>query len=70
MRNIVPIKMYEYLASSKPVFCTNLSGIMKEFGEENGIHFVKNQREMIGEIKRLVNSDYLINLGEKARKTV
>src|SRR5207247_8734829 len=37
MRNIVPIKMYEYLAASKPVIATRLSGVFREFGEGHGV---------------------------------
>ena len=32
MMNIVPIKVYEYMAAGKPVIATNLPGLMKEFG--------------------------------------
>ena len=31
MQDIVPIKMYEYMAMGKPVICTKLNGIMREF---------------------------------------
>ncbi len=30
MMNIVPIKIYEYMAMGKPVIATNLPGILKE----------------------------------------
>ena len=35
MQDIVPIKIYEYMAMGKPVITTMLPGIMKEFGKEN-----------------------------------
>ena len=37
MQDIVPIKLYEYLAMAKPVIATRLPGIVMEFGEGNGI---------------------------------
>ncbi len=37
MHDIVPIKMYEYMAMGKPIIATKLYGVMKEFGEGNGI---------------------------------
>ena len=37
MRDIVPIKLYEYLACGKPVIATRLPGIWTEFGSKNGI---------------------------------
>lgn len=40
MMNIVPIKVYEYMAMGKPVITTELPGIQKEFGLDNGISYV------------------------------
>jgi glycosyltransferase involved in cell wall biosynthesis len=37
MQDIVPIKMYEYMTLGKPVICTRLPGIIREFGEGNGV---------------------------------
>jgi hypothetical protein len=36
MRNIVPIKMYEYVAMRKPAITTPLHGVLREFGDDNG----------------------------------
>ena len=41
MQDIVPIKMYEYMAMKKPVIATRLPGVMKEFGEDNGVVYVE-----------------------------
>jgi glycosyltransferase involved in cell wall biosynthesis len=46
MQNIVPIKLYEYMAMAKPVITTTLPGIMKEFGNENGILYVNEPSEV------------------------
>jgi len=47
MRNIVPIKMYEYMAAAKPVIASNLYGIMKEFGNDNGIFYVARPEDVL-----------------------
>ena len=47
MQDIVPIKIYEYMAMGKPVITTMLPGIMKEFGEENGISYVNKPSEVL-----------------------
>lgn len=46
MQDIVPIKLYEYMALGKPVIATNLPGISKEFGKENGISYVNGPSEV------------------------
>ncbi len=47
MKDIVPIKIYEYLAMHKPVITTTLSGVMKEFGKDNGVLYVQSQEDVI-----------------------
>jgi glycosyltransferase involved in cell wall biosynthesis len=39
-REIVPMKVYEYLAAGKPVVAARLPGLLAEFGEDNGILYV------------------------------
>ena len=41
MRNIVPIKIYEYLEMGKPVIAIKLPGITKEFGKNNEVVYKK-----------------------------
>ena len=64
MQDIVPIKLYEYMALGKPVIATALPGISKEFGEENGISYVKGPSEVPG---NALNIDIEVE-GNKARK--
>lgn len=47
MQNIVPIKLYEYMAMGKPVLTTNLPGIKKEFGMDNGVLYVEKSENVI-----------------------
>lgn len=66
MQDIVPIKVYEYMAMGKPVLTTNLPGIKAEFGEEFGVVYVDLPEIVL--IKSLnINMD---NIGKKGRKFV
>ena len=47
MQDIVPIKIYEYMAMAKPVICTKLPGIMMEFGWDNGISYVDTPEDVV-----------------------
>lgn len=69
-RSIVPIKTYEYMAMKKPVLATKLPGVIKEFGEGNGVIYVDNPEDVIKKAIELVSSDNITNLGLKARKFV
>lgn len=71
MQDIVPIKMYEYMASGKPVIATGLPGIIKEFGYDSGVEYVDDPRQVIERVITL-NEDKkrLINYGSRARKFV
>ena len=70
MRDIVPIKTYEYMAMQKPVIATRLPGVMKEFGEENGVVYVDKPEEVIATALELVRTGQARELGLKARKFV
>lgn len=70
MMNIVPIKMYEYMAAGKPVIATRLPGLMKEFGEGNGIVYVRESKEVLKAGIELIQSNRLKTEGEKAKKFV
>jgi len=66
MQDIVPIKVYEYMAMGKPVLTTNLPGIKAEFGEEVGVVYVDLPEIVL--IKSLnINMN---NIGKKGRKFV
>jgi glycosyltransferase involved in cell wall biosynthesis len=62
MQDIVPIKLYEYMAMSKPVITTKLPGIMMEFGEENGIHYVDKPSDVLDKV-------YNIDVNDEGRKS-
>lgn len=64
MQDIVPIKLYEYMAMGKPVIATTLPGIMKEFGNDNGILYANESSEVP---EKALNIDIKLE-GKKARK--
>ena len=47
MQDIVPIKIYEYMAMGKPVITTSLSGIIMEFGNNNGIIYAESSSDVV-----------------------
>lgn len=47
MQDIVPIKLYEYLAMKKVVIASELPGISKEFSYGNGIEYVQKPEEVL-----------------------
>jgi glycosyltransferase involved in cell wall biosynthesis len=70
MHYIVPIKMYEYMAMGKPIVSTKLYGVMKEFGEGNGIIYMNMPEQVIQRIIELIISHTIQYEGNKARMFV
>ncbi len=70
MRNIVPIKVLEYMAAGKPVISTELPGLIKEFGLENGVSFVKGPEEVLEKAIELHAQGLIQEYGERAKKCV
>ena len=70
MRDIVPIKMYEYMAMGKPVIATRLPGVMKEFGTDNGVLYVERPEDALGTAIEVIKAGTIEAHGEKARQFV
>ena len=71
MMNIVPIKMYEYMALGKPVIASNLPGIMKEFGDGNGVIYIDKPEDALWKgIDLAGNKRLMLEEGIKARKFI
>jgi glycosyltransferase involved in cell wall biosynthesis len=68
MQDIVPIKIYEYMAMAKPVIATRLPGVMMEFGVNNGILFVNKPEDVMEKAIEIIKSSKLGELGLKARR--
>jgi glycosyltransferase involved in cell wall biosynthesis len=66
MMNIVPIKIYEYMAMGKPVIATNLPGIQKEFGSDNGINYIEKSDEVLEKANWLNRTNRMVAEGKKA----
>ena len=70
MQDIVPIKMYEYMAMCKPVITTKLPGVMKEFGDGNGVIYVDKTGAVLNKAIELIEIGTLKVYGSKAREFV
>jgi len=70
MRNIVPIKMYEYLAAGKPVIATRLPGLVKEFGKGHGVVYVDGPSQVVPKAAELARAGVLGQLGQRGRAFV
>lgn len=70
MENIVPIKMYEYLAAGKVVFATDLPGIRKEFREGNGVVYMNESIEAVSKAVDLISSGTIKTVGKKGQDFV
>ena len=70
MQDIVPIKLYEYMAMKKAVICTRLPGIYKEFGDDNGIVYIDKPEDTVTKAIELAKGDIIKDLGTKARAFV
>lgn len=70
MMNIVPIKMYEYMAVGKPVIATKLPGILKEFGVDNGVIYVDKPEDALKKVVELVENGAFQGHGLKARRFI
>jgi glycosyltransferase involved in cell wall biosynthesis len=70
MRDIVPIKMYEYMAMGKPVIATRLRGLVKEFGDDNGVLYVDRPEDALPKALELIATNAIKAHGEQARQFV
>jgi len=68
--NIVPIKIYEYMAAGKPVIATRLPGIVKEFGSNNGVIYVDKPTGVVKRIVKLIKNGDLAEQGLRAKRFV
>lgn len=69
MKDIVPIKFYEYMAMEKPVISTKLPGVMKEFGD-NGITYAEGPQNVFKKAIDLIDNGKLDFEGKKGKKFI
>lgn len=67
MHDIVPIKLYEYMAMGKPVLSSKLPGVILEFGDDSGIIYIDKPEEVVSRSIELINSGMIEGLGERSR---
>ncbi len=70
MQDIVPIKLYEYLAMEKVVIATELPGISKEFGYGNGIEYVQKAEEVLELAQNILDEGKYGEIRKKGREYV
>jgi glycosyltransferase involved in cell wall biosynthesis len=68
MKNIVPIKVFEYLAAGKSVICTRLPGIKKEFQDNIGIHYIDKPEDILSLSISLANDKDFGSEGVKVQQ--
>jgi glycosyltransferase involved in cell wall biosynthesis len=70
MKYIVPIKIYEYMAMGKPTIATELYGMVKEFGDSNGVRYANNPIDILKKTINLTNKSNINEEGKKALEFV
>ena len=70
MQDIVPIKIYEYLAMKKVVIASELPGISKEFGYGNGIEYIQEASEVLETVEKILSSGKYDEIALTAREYV
>lgn len=70
MQDIVPIKIYEYMAAGKPIIATRLNGLVQEFGENSGLSYIDDPSEVIMMVQNIEKNNLISRLESEAFKTV
>lgn len=70
MQDIVPIKIFEYMAVGKPVITTKLNGVINEIGVNNGVVYVDSPEETLKKTVELIEANVLAEYSMKARHYV
>ena len=68
MQDIVPIKVYEYLAMGKTVITTFLPGIFKEFGNDCRVMYVDESKDVFEKAIELIENGVINEEGWKSKK--
>ena len=70
-REVVPIKIFEYMAMKKPVLSNSLPAVILEIGKKNEVIFAKNLEDLIRKIKDFVpKKNELKKIGQKGYEFV
>ena len=70
-KEILPIKILEYMAMKKPILTNSLPGVVHELKRDSDLIFAKNQKELIKMIGELVpEKERLKKIGQKGYELV
>ncbi|MHA1931957.1 MAG: glycosyltransferase [Promethearchaeota archaeon] len=70
-KEILPIKIIEYMAMKKPVLTNSLPGVVYELRKDSDLIFAENQQELIKMIGELIpQKENLKNIGQKGYEFV
>ena len=70
MRDIVPIKIYDYMVMGNPIISTKLPGVMKEFGDNNGVIYIEKPEDTLKKAIELIETESFKEEGRKASRFV
>lgn len=70
MQDIVPIKIYEYLAMEKVVIASELPGISTEFGYNHGVEYVQQASEVLAKAESIIQSGKYDEIAKTGREYV
>ena len=70
MQDIVPIKIYEYLAMKKVVIASELPGLSKEFGYGHGIEYIQEASEVLTTVEKILSENRYDEIASTAREYV
>lgn len=70
MNEIVPIKLYEYLAMEKPVISTLLNGIFLEFKLNNGLFYINTPEMAVDKAIYMFSNNLIAETGRKGRNFI
>ncbi len=70
MQDIVPIKIYEYMAMKKAVIATELPGILKEFGHGHGIVYIQEASQVLEKAQEILSNNKYDEIACAAREYV
>lgn len=68
MHDGLPAKIFEYLAMGRPMISTRLRGVMREFGEGNGVVYVDRPEDTIETAVEMITDGMVKPRGYKARR--
>ncbi len=70
INEVVPIKLYEYLAINRPVIASKLMGVYREFKNGNGVVYIDLPEKSVEKAIEIWKNNQLIDLGNRGRQFV